>query len=441
MKDTKTMPHNIEAEKSVLGAIFLSPETLATIADELSVEDFYEERNRSVFYALTRLLEKNEKIDLTTVSTELAQINMMSKVGGNYLAELIDFTPTLANLESYIEIVKDYSLKRAMIELSGDIHARGFDSELTATEYVDEAEEKIFKLIKRRRAGEFITINEVLDTVKSKAEVKRSEGDVTGLNTGIGRLNFLTSGFQKQELIILAARPSVGKSALAMNLAIQAAKNNKEGNACVALFSLEMSNEQLGSRMLSYESLVDNKSIRNGRLTANDWSDINAAMAVLNSLNIYFDDTAGIRVQDLRAKCRKLKQENRLDFVVIDYLQLIQESGSSRRNRQENVAEISRGLKLMARELEVPVLALSQLSRNVEKDDRAPRLADLRESGAIEQDADIVMFMYEPDKESDNIEIIVAKNRQGATGSFMLRFQKEHLRFYPLKERDEREAR
>lgn len=195
---------------------------------------------------------------------------MMSKVGGNYLAELIDFTPTLANLESYIEIVKDYSLKRAMIELSGDIHARGFDSELTATEYVDEAEEKIFKLIKRRRAGEFITINEVLDTVKSKAEVKRSEGDVTGLNTGIGRLNFLTSGFQKQELIILAARPSVGKSALAMNLAIQAAKNNKEGNACVALFSLEMSNEQLGSRMLSYESLVDNKSIRNGRLTAND---------------------------------------------------------------------------------------------------------------------------------------------------------------------------
>ncbi|MDY0133395.1 MAG: DnaB-like helicase C-terminal domain-containing protein, partial [Acholeplasmatales bacterium] len=159
------------------------------------------------------------------------------------------------------------------------------------------------------------------------------------------------------------------------------------------------------------------------------------------SLNIYFDDTAGIRVQDLRAKCRKLKQENRLDFVVIDYLQLIQESGSSRRNRQENVAEISRGLKLMARELEVPVLALSQLSRNVEKDDRAPRLADLRESGAIEQDADIVMFMYEPDKESDNIEIIVAKNRQGATGSFMLRFQKEHSRFYPLKERDEREAR
>ena len=238
-----------------------------------------------------------------------------------------------------------------MIELSGDIHARGFDSELTATEYVDEAEEKIFKLIKRRRAGEFITINEVLDAVKSKAEVKRSEGDVTGLNTGIGRLNFLTSGFQKQELIILAARPSVGKSALAMNLAIQAAKNNKEGNACVALFSLEMSNEQLGSRMLSYESLVDNKSIRNGRLTANDWSDINAAMAVLNSLNIYFDDTAGIRVQDLRAKCRKLKQENRLDFVVIDYLQLIQESGSSRRNRQENVAEISRGLKLMARNL------------------------------------------------------------------------------------------
>lgn len=435
MTEVRIMPHSIEAEKSVLGAIFLSPNVLANILDKLNIEDFYEQRNRSIFHAFGRLFDKKEKIDFTTVSTELAHLKMMGKVGGDYLAELVDFTPTLANLDSYIEIVRDFSLKRAMIELSGDIYAQGFDPIISATDYVDDAENKIFKLIKRRRAGEFITINEVLETVKTKAEIKRSEGEVTGLNTGFSILNYYTSGFQNQELIILAARPSVGKSALAMNLAIQAAKNNKESKACVALFSLEMSNEQLASRMLSYESHVDNRLIRNGNLTANDWQDINAASKVLESLNIFFDDTAGIRVQDLRAKCRKLKQDNRLDFVVIDYLQLIEESAGSRRNRQENVAEISRGLKLMARELEVPVLALSQLSRNVEREKRAPVLADLRESGAIEQDADIVMFMHEPDEDPDNMEIIIAKNRQGATGSFKLRFQKNLSRFYALIER------
>src|SRR5690554_3988037 len=250
------MPHSIEAEKSVLGAIFLSPNTIANIADKLDVVDFYEERNRNVFHALTNIFQRDEKIDFTTVSTELARLKVMSKVGGDYLAELVDFTPTLANLDSYIEIVRDFSLKRAMIKLSGDIYAKGFDPIITATDYVDEAEDKIFKLIKRRRAGEFITINEVLENVKAKAEVRRTDGEVTGLNTGFRALNTYTSGFQPQELIILAARPSVGKSALAMNLAVQAAKNNKEGRAAVALFSLEMSNEQLGSRMLSYESLV-----------------------------------------------------------------------------------------------------------------------------------------------------------------------------------------
>lgn len=435
MTEVRIMPHSIEAEKSVLGAIFLSPNVLANILDKLNIEDFYEQRNRSIFHALSRLFEKKEKVDFTTVSTELAHLKMMGKVGGDYLAELVDFTPTLANLDSYIEIVRDFSLKRAVIELSGNIYAQGFDPLISATDYVDEAENKIFKLIKRRRAGEFITINEVLESVKAKAEIKRSEGDVTGLNTGFSILNYYTSGFQNQELVILAARPSVGKSALAMNLAIQAAKNNKENKACVALFSLEMSNEQLASRMLSYESHVDNRLIRNGNLTANDWQDINAASKVLESLNIFFDDTAGIRVQDLRAKCRKLKQDNRLDFVVIDYLQLIQESAGSRRNRQENVAEISRGLKLMARELDVPVLALSQLSRNVEREKRAPVLADLRESGAIEQDADIVMFMHELEEDTDNMEIIIAKNRQGATGSFKLRFQKNLSRFYALVDR------
>ncbi|NLN50529.1 MAG: replicative DNA helicase [Acholeplasmataceae bacterium] len=440
MVNSRIMPHNVDAEKSVLGAIFLSPGVLASVADKLSVDDFFELKNKRVYFALLRLLEKAEKIDFTTISAELASLKSMDQVGVDYLSELVDFTPTLANLESYIEIVKDYSLKRAMISVSGEIYAEGFNPAIDATDYVDQAEEKIFQLIRRRRAGEFLTIDEILREVRKKAEIKRSEGDVTGLNTGFGRLNYLTSGFQNEELIILAARPSVGKSALAMNLAIQAAKNNSDGHAGVAFFSLEMSNEQLVSRMLSYESLVDNRLIRNGTLTPNDWQDINAATQVLNSLNLYFDDTATVQVKDIRAKCRKLKQNGRLDFVVVDYLQLIQEA-QARGTRQENVAEISRGLKLMARELQIPVLALSQLSRSVDREKRTPVLADLRESGSIEQDADIVMFMYEPEDETgqstDNIEILLAKNRQGATGRFMLRFQKNFSRFYPLVERED----
>ena len=237
-------------------------------------------------------------------------------------------------------------------------------------------------------------------------------------------MNFLTSGFQNEELIILAARPGVGKSAFAMNLALQICKNNKDGKAGVAIFSLEMSNEQLVSRMLSAESMVDNRLIKIGRLTPNDWHDINAASAALNNYKLYFDDTATVKVNDIRAKCRKLKQEGNLDFVIIDYLQLITESKPGV-NRQENVAEISRGLKLMARELEIPVLALSQLSRDIEKrGEKIPVLADLRESGAIEQDADIVMFMYEVPDLEDIIEVSIAKNRQGQTGRFKLKFQK-----------------
>ncbi len=440
MAEPRVLPHNIEAEKSVLGAIFLDPRVLANVADKLILEDFYEDRNRSIFLALTRLLEKGAKIDLTTVSTELAQLKVMGRVGADYLSELIDYTPTLTNLDSYIEIVRDFSLKRAMIAVTSEIYAQGFDPKYDATDYVDQAEERIFKLIRKRRAGEFITIKQALEEVTKKAEVKRSEGEVTGLDTGFKTLNYLTSGLQSEELVILAARPSVGKSALAMNIAIEAAKKNKGGKAGIAIFSLEMSYEQFSSRMLAYESLVDNRNIRLGNLTANDWQDIKAANESLNALNIYFDDTAGSRVQDIRAKCRKLRQEEKLDFVIIDYLQLIQESAGSRGNRQENVAEISRGLKLMARELGIPVLALSQLSRNVEREKRDPVLADLRESGAIEQDADIVMFMHEPDEGTSNIEIIIAKNRQGSTGRFSLRFQKQHLKFYPLTDREEQQS-
>lgn len=433
----RIMPHNLEAEKSLLGAIFLDPKLLPNVADKVELEDFYEERNKGIYRALLQLLERGEKVDYTTVSVELASFNMMSKVGGDYLSEITDFTPTIAYVETYINIIKDASLKRAMVELTGAIYAEGFDPSVSTIEYVDLAEERIFKLIRQRRAGDLLKIEKVLEEVRKKAEIKRTEGELTGLDVGFQSLNYFTSGFQPEELVILAARPSVGKSALAMNIALQACRNNKKGKAGVAIFSLEMSNEQLVSRMLSCESMVSNRSIRTGNLTSNDWNDINAATSILNSYNIYFDDTSTVKVSDIRAKCRKLKQEDKLDLVVIDYLQLIQEA-KERGNRQENIAEISRGLKLMARELKIPVLALSQLSRDVEKrTDKTPVLADLRESGAIEQDADIVMFMYGLENIEDVIEVNIAKNRQGQTGKLQLKFEKDISRFVTISERDE----
>lgn len=438
MNEIRVMPHNLEAEKSVLGACFLNPQVVPIVRDKLEMDDFYDLRHKNIYRALILLLDEDEKIDYTTISTKLATLNAMKQVGVDYLSHITDFTPTVSHLDTYIEVVRDFSLKRAMIDATSKINVQGFDPTVSATQYVDLAEEIIFKLIRRRRAGEFLGISEVLTEVTKKAEVRRSEGDVTGVNTGYGRLNYLTSGFQKEELIILAARPAVGKSAFAMNLALQICKQNHNGKASVAIFSLEMSNEQLVSRMLSAESMVDNKQIKNGNLTPNDWRDINAASAALKSYNLYFDDTATVKVNDIRAKCRKLKQEGKLDFVIIDYLQLITESKQGA-NRQENVAEISRGLKLMARELEIPVLALSQLSRDVEKrGDKVPVLADLRESGSIEQDADIVMFMY-PDEEhktDDIIEVSIAKNRQGQTGRFKLKFQKNQSKFNSVTEQD-----
>lgn len=436
MNEMKVMPHNLDAEKSVLGSCFLDPQVIANVKDKLSINDFYDLKNKNIFRALMLLLDEDEKVDFTTVSVKLASLNVMNQVGVDYLSHITDFTPTITHLDSYIEVVRDHSLKRAMIELTSKIYQKGFDPTVSTTEYVDGAEKDIFELIRRRRAGEFLDIEEILKEVKKKAEVKRSEGEVTGINTGFGRLNYFTSGFQSEEFIILAARPAVGKSAFAMNLALQICKNNKEGKAGVAIFSLEMSNEQLVSRMLSAESMVDNRLIRNGNLTANDWRDIDAASKVLNSYQLFFDDTASAKVNDIRAKCRKLKQEGKLDFVIIDYLQLITESGQ-RANRQENVAEISRGLKLMARELKIPVLALSQLSRDVEKrGDKVPVLADLRESGSIEQDADIVMFMYSLEDFEDIIEVDIAKNRQGQTGRFKLKFHKSQSKFNAVSDRE-----
>ena len=272
----------------------------------------------------------------------------------------------------------------------------GLTKKIRATDYIDDTEEKIFDLVRRRKASEFVRINQVVGEVKEKAESRKNKGALTGLSTGFGIMDQITSGLQPEELIILAARPSMGKSAFAMNIALNVAKHNKDQKASVAVFSLEMSNEQLVGRMMASESRVENRKIKTGELTPKEWQFVDSAVESLGRLNVFFDDSSAISVQDIRSKCRKLRQEGKLDFVVIDYLQLIKGDDSKGGvNRQEEVAKISRQLKTMARELKIPVMALSQLSRGVEKrDDKRPVLADLRESGSIEQDADIVLFLY-----------------------------------------------
>jgi replicative DNA helicase len=444
------MPFNLDAEQSVLGAVFLSPNEMVGLMDKLTEEDFYDKRNQKIFFALRNLFNRDEKLDYTTVSTELAQMGAMRDVGVSYLSEITDIVPSTHNLDAYVDIVKDYSLKRALINAANEIMEDGFNEKIRATDYIDDTEEKIFDLVRRRKASEFVRINQVVGEVKEKAESRKNKGALTGLSTGFGIMDQITSGLQPEELIILAARPSMGKSAFAMNIALNVAKHNKDQKASVAVFSLEMSNEQLVGRMMASESRVENRKIKTGELTPKEWQFVDSAVESLGRLNVFFDDSSAISVQDIRSKCRKLRQEGKLDFVVIDYLQLIKGDDSKGGvNRQEEVAKISRQLKTMARELKIPVMALSQLSRGVEKrDDKRPVLADLRESGSIEQDADIVLFLYRDEyyshgkEDNGETELSFAKNRQGSVGNVLLfKFEKEYSRFLPITQRDDEPRR
>ncbi|MBU1141903.1 MAG: replicative DNA helicase, partial [Firmicutes bacterium] len=421
----KSLPHHHESEQSVLGTIFLDPKQINAVIDQLNNEDFFEQSHTLIYQAMKELFADNLKIDYASVASRLEQNQSLQKAGGmKYLLALSETVPSIAHLETYIDLVKDGSLKRQVIQLAGSIVEEGYQGELDANDYLSKAEESIFALAQKRKTSAFLYLSEVIREVKDKMEKNREKkGGITGLRTGFSNLDNITAGLQPEELIILAARPSMGKSAMAMNLALNVAKRNKDGQASVAIFSLEMSNEQLAGRMLSSESNIENTKIKTGHLTAREWQFLEGGMQSLAKLNIAFDDSAAVTVADIRAKCRKLSQEGKLDFVVIDYLQLIK--GDSRSgNRQEEVAKISRGLKQMARELKVPILALSQLSREVEKrEDKRPVLADLRESGSIEQDADIVMFLYRKDyyeRDEKNltgeVDLSIAKNRQGIAG-------------------------
>ncbi len=443
----KSLPHHQEAEMNVLGTIFLDPKEILTVIDQLNNEDFFDQGHQLIFQAMKDLQLDQMKIDYTSVAAKLEASQQLAKVGGiKYLLQLSEFVPSTRHLETYIDLVKDSALKRETISLASEILEKGYQGEMDASDYVTYAEESIFALAQKRKTSAFAELSEVIREVKEKTELNRDKkGGITGLRTGFSNLDNLTSGLQPEELIILAARPSMGKSAYAMNLALNVAKRNADGQAGVAIFSLEMSNEQLAARMLSAESNIENNKIKTGHLTSREWQFLEGGMQSLSRLKIMFDDSASVSVADIRAKCRKLSQEGRLDFVVIDYLQLIKGDDRSG-NRQEEVAKISRSLKQMARELKIPILALSQLSREVEKrEDKRPLLADLRESGSIEQDADIVMFLYREDyyerkqeNKTGEVELSIAKNRQGMAGVVLkYRFDTEFSRFTAQSDREE----
>jgi replicative DNA helicase len=437
----RVLPHNIEAEQSVIGSVFLDPNTLSLVMEKLYVEDFYKIAHQKLFQAIINLSEERKAIDLVTITEELANAKLLEEIGGvSYLNDLVGSVPSTSNIQYYIQIVEEKALLRRLIRTSTQITQTAFQNEQDVENMLDEAEKTILEVAQRKKSVSFQHIKDVLYRTYENIELLHQRKDeLTGLPSGFRELDRITAGFQKNDLIIVAARPSVGKTAFALNIAQNVGIKTKEN---VAVFSLEMGAEQLVMRMLSSEGNINSQNLRTGKLTSDDWGKLTVAMGNLSNAGIFIDDTPGIRVSEIRSKCRRLKQEKGLGLIVLDYLQLIQGSSQNRENRQQEVSDISRSLKALARELEVPVIALSQLSRNVEqRQDKRPMMSDIRESGSIEQDADIVAFLYRDDyynveSESKNmIEIIVAKQRNGPVGTVQLAFVKEYNKFVNIETR------
>lgn len=431
----RTPPHNNEAEQSVIGAVFLEPQALITASEILLPEDFYRVAHRKIFETMLVLNDRGQPVDLVTIAEELKVKNELEDVGGiSYITELANAVPTAANIVYYANIVDEKSLLRRLIRVATDIVEDGYTREDEVEALLGEAEKKMMEVSNRKNAGDFRHIKDVLVETYDNIELLHTrKGEVTGIPTGFRDLDKITAGFQRNDLIIVAARPSVGKTAFALNVAQNVATKTDEN---VAIFSLEMGAEQLVMRMLCAEGNIDAQVLRTGNLEADDWRKLTMAMGSLSNAGIFIDDSPGLRVNEIRSKCRRLQQEHGLGMVMIDYMQLIMGSGRGSDNRQQEVSEISRSLKALARELKIPVVALSQLSRGVEqRQDKRPMMSDLRESGSIEQDADIVSFLYREDyydKETEMqnmIEIIIAKQRNGPTGTVTLAFAKEYNKF------------
>jgi replicative DNA helicase len=427
-------PQNVEAEQAVLGAILLHSEALITAMERLSGEDFYRPTHQRIYEAMIELAEGDEPVDLITLTAKLQDKQQLEDIGGvTYLSELANAVPTAANVDHYAAIVEEKSMLRRLIRAATQIVSNGYASSDDVGDLLSEAEARIFEISQRRSSSGFISIRDVLMDVFERVEFLYShKGGSTGIPSGFVDLDKMTSGFQRSDLIIVAARPSVGKTAFALNIAQNVGVRAKE---TVAIFSLEMGASQLVQRMICAEANVDATRMRTGYLEGDDWEKLTMAIGALSEASIYIDDSPSITVAEIRAKCRRLKQEKGLGMILIDYLQLIHGRGKGD-NRQQEVSEISRTLKQIARELNVPVIALSQLSRGVEqRQDKRPMMSDLRESGSIEQDADIVAFLYRDDyydKESEKkniIEIILAKQRNGPIGTVELAFLKNYNKF------------
>jgi len=437
-------PHNIQAEQAVLGAMIMDNVALVTSLEKLRKEQFYFTQNQAVYEALRLLHAENIAVDITTLSDQLEKIGQMQNIGGiDYVAELIEAVPTTAHIEYYVGILIEHAVRREMLDVGQSILKQARNSEVSVNEVINEAEKGILAVSQKQTVGHFLPISDVLTQTLDYIEMlKKSASDVTGIASTFKELDKMTAGFQKGDLIIIGARPSMGKTAFVLNIAQQA--TFADGNTpSVAIFSLEMGARQLVMRMLSAESRVAGDKLRTGNIDANDWKSITIGLSNLNKRRIFIDDTPGLTINEIRSKCRRLKIEHGLDLIAIDYLQLIH--GDLRNvSRQEEVAYISRLLKSLARELEVPIIALSQLSRGVEsRPDKRPMMSDIRESGSIEQDADVIAFLYREDyydRESPKkniIEIIIGKQRNGPVGTVELVFQKDYNRFEDISYRTE----
>jgi replicative DNA helicase len=429
-------PQSIEAEQSVLGAILLDKEVLSNITDIINTQDFYREDHKEIFEAVTDLYEKAEPIDLITVSEQLKLRGSLDSIGGlEYLSNLAGAVPTTANSKHYAKIIEEKSILRKLIKVSSDLVNMGYEASEEVSLVLDKAEKNIFDILQKRNTQGLTPIKDILlDTFNRLEELYNNNGLITGIPTGFTDLDHKTSGLQNSDLVLIAARPAMGKTAFSLNIAQYAAVH---AGIPVAVFNLEMSKDQLVNRMLCSEAKVDSQRMRTGQLDDSDWHKIARALGPLSEAPIYIDDTPGTTAMEIRAKCRRLKMEKNLGLVVIDYLQLMQ--GRGKESRQQEISDISRSLKILAKEINVPVITLSQLSRAPElRADHRPILSDLRESGAIEQDADIVMFIYRddyynPETEKKNIaEAIIAKHRNGSTGTVELAWLGQYTKFANL---------
>ena len=442
MDELKVLPHNIASERAVLGSILINPDKIVTVSEYLKSDDFYNPANRLLFKIMQGLFERGEVIDTLTIKSALEVNDNLQKIGGiPYLAEIVNAVPTSSHVEHYAKIVAKKSQLRSIIGNLSDSIENAYDEDMDIDEIIAKAEQSLIAVSQSSNKSGFRPIHDVLLENHTKIEERsNNSSQITGIESGFYDFDKLTTGLHEDQLIILAARPAMGKTALALNIAQNVA--TKSGKA-VAVFSLEMGAESLVERMLSAEGTIINHHIRTGNLTVDEWQRLIYAQGQLAEAPIYIDDTAGIKIGDIRARARRLSQEtDGLGLIVIDYLQLIQ--GSRSVNRQQEVSEISRQLKIIAKELKVPVIALSQLSRNVEqRQDKRPILSDIRESGSIEQDADIVAFLYRDDyyqqqkedqPESNVTELILAKNRHGSLGTVKLYFHKEYTKFSSVKE-------